>query len=129
MLIKVYSSFQRGVLNRISDNLNLQCTQQFSLFIDQVTCLAYRENNLDATCRGYYFQTYDHISLFSYRLRQILGFLCRLVSSQELKFWENNINSLNVKKLFNYKPLRIMSFADASSTGCGTILSLYNMMP
>ena len=47
---------------------------------------------------------------------------------QELQFWENNINSLNVKKLFEYTPPSILSFSDASSTGCGTILSLDNMI-
>ena len=41
---------------------------------------------------------------------------------------ENNINSLDVKKLFEYTPPGIMSFSDASSTGCGTILSLGDMI-
>ena len=60
-----------------------------------------------------------------------VNLLARPEILQELQFWENNINSLNVKTLFEYTPPpppSILSFSDASSTGCGTILSLDNDM-
>ena len=49
---------------------------------------------------------------------------------QDLHFWENNINSLNVKNFSSTcpPPPSILSFSDASSTGCGTILSLDNVI-
>ena len=56
-----------------------------------------------------------------------VDFLARPEVLQDLHFWENNINSLNVKKLFEYTPSSILSLSDASSTGCGTILSLDNI--
>ena len=43
-----------------------------------------------------------------------------------LFFWFENIQALNVKKLFVQSVLGILSFSDASDLACGAILSLDN---
>ena len=43
---------------------------------------------------------------------------------QELKFWEDNVTYLNCKKLFVSSIPSIISFSDASETGCASILSI-----
>ena len=43
---------------------------------------------------------------------------------QELKFWKDNVTYLNSKKLFVSSIPSIISFSDASETGCASLLSI-----
>ena len=43
---------------------------------------------------------------------------------QKLKFWKDNVTYLNCKKLFVSSIPSIISFSDASETGCASLLSI-----
>ena len=45
---------------------------------------------------------------------------------KELYFWKENVKSLNCKKLFVQSVPSIVSYSDASETGCGSFLSVDN---
>ena len=46
----------------------------------------------------------------------------------ELKFWVQNVSRLNCKKIFTSEIPEIISFSDASDTGCGSTLSVGNQI-
>lgn len=50
-------------------------------------------------------------------------YLCgNLEVLRELQFWFNNVNDLNIRKLFSHQPPSIISYSDASSVACGAFI-------
>lgn len=84
----------------------------------------YRADNFHSPCFQKYFQEYDYPLQHVYIKRWDVNVMMDPYFIEELYYWKNNLNYIEVQERFLIKKPQHFAYCDASVTGYGSVISL-----